>query len=274
MGAFRAIAHLCAGMPVRTGTARAAVRAAAVTARPGGHRRRPAARRRGRPAERPRLRPGARRHGVHLRVRGAPAAGTRPVSTPHAPESLRRVKRLPRGISCPPTADHPPHRGCLRLCAVSPGGLRRVSPIVARRYHGALMRGCVLHVTRHGPESAPGSGTLWWMRVVPSANRAGVAPGAAPEPAVRTAARRAERPSAAACSTPRNERRTVCRTGTPSRWNMPEALVGVTVRQPCCPTRDSRSVIPTPAVVLAMQKMATIVALMRCEPLCPPVRMV
>ncbi|OKI84796.1 hypothetical protein AMK11_20710 [Streptomyces sp. CB02414] len=31
---------------------------------------------------------------------------------------------------------------------------------------------------------------------------------------------------------------------------------------------------PRPAVVLAMQRMATIVALMRREPLCPPVRMV
>lgn len=136
-------------------------------------------------------------------------------------------------------------------------GYRRTGPgelsrIVARRDHGALIPACVLDVTRHGPESTARSGTLCEMRVALSAVR----------------------PSGAACSTAPGERRTVCRTGTPSRWNMPEALVGVTVRQPCCPTRDSRSVIPDPAVVLAMQRMATIVALVRREPKCPPVRMV
>ena len=58
-------------------------------------------------------------------------------------------------------------------------------------------------------------------------------------------ARRVPGPRGAAtrsCSTPRSARRTVCRTRTPSRWNMPEALVGVTVRQPCCLARGSRSV--------------------------------
>ncbi|QBJ91043.1 hypothetical protein D0Z67_12515 [Streptomyces seoulensis] len=67
---------------------------------------------------------------------------------------------------------------------------------------------------------------------------------------------------------------------------MPEALVGVTVRQPCCLVRESRSVTLALAVVLAMQKMATIVALVvrfvavraaaagRRAVMCPPVRMV
>ncbi|GAA2482328.1 hypothetical protein GCM10010276_19420 [Streptomyces longisporus] len=98
-------------------------------------------------------------------------------------------------------------------------------------------------------------------------SRTGVAPGVMPE---------------LACSSPRSERRTVCRTGTPSRWNMPEALVGVTVRQPCCLLRDSRSVTlalgSALAIVLVMQKMATIVALVAArawrEVMCPPVRMV
>ena len=149
--------------------------------------------------------------------------------------------------------------------------LSRMSRIVACRNHGALISGCVLCVTRHGPESVARSGTFCGMRVAASTSRVGVAPQAARRPA---------------CSTPHGERRTVCRTGTPSRWNMPEALVEVTVRQPCCRARDSRSVTPAlgsaSAVVLAMQKMATIVApaavplarLARHEVMCPPVRMV
>jgi hypothetical protein len=67
---------------------------------------------------------------------------------------------------------------------------------------------------------------------------------------------------------------------------MPEALVGVTVRQPCCLVRESQSVTLALAVVLAMQKMATIVALVVLlvvdrvaafrwrGVMCPPVRMV
>ena len=140
-------------------------------------------------------------------------------------------------------------------------------------------------MTRHGPESAGRSGTFCGMRVVPSMSHAGGAPGAMPDPAVRAAARWADGRMAPACSTPRNERRTVCRTGTPSRWNMPEALVGVTVRQPSCLVRESRSVTLALAVVLAMQKMATIVApvvmvstrlawLAWRTAMCPPVRMV
>ena len=149
-----------------------------------------------------------------------------------------------------------------------------MSRIVAYRNHGALISGCVLCVTRHVLESASCSGTLCEMRVVRSLSHAGVADGAAPDPAVRAAARRVGGPVATTCSTPCHERRTVSRTGTPSRWNMPEALVGVTVRQPCCLVRDSRSVTPALAIVLAMQKMATIVALVRREAMGPPVRMV
>jgi hypothetical protein len=66
---------------------------------------------------------------------------------------------------------------------------------------------------------------------------------------------------------------------------MPEALVEVTVRQPSCPVRDSRSVTLPLTVVLVMQKMATIVALVVMvlawlawltwrAAMCPPVRMV
>jgi hypothetical protein len=144
-----------------------------------------------------------------------------------------------------------------------------MSRIVAYRNYGALISGCVLRVTCHGLESAAGSGTLCGMRVVPRSSDPGVAPEAAPDPAM-LAAGKAVRTPATACSTPHGERRTVCRTRTPSRWNMPEALVGVTVRQPCCLSRESRSVI----LVLVMQVMATIVALVRREAMCPPVRMV
>lgn len=164
-------------------------------------------------------------------------------------------------------------------CSASPSATSwstpaRMSRIVAQRGHGALMPCCVLGVTRHGPESAARSGTLCGMRVVVSTHSTGVAFGAAPEMSASATVRRATGPAATACSVGRGGRRTVCRTSTPSRWNMPEALVDVTVRQPCCPTRDSRSVTPVPAVVLAMQRMATIVALVRRESKCPPVRMV
>ena len=166
-------------------------------------------------------------------------------------------------------------RSCLRPIwwpeRLRPGVSRKppsqLSRIVAYRNYGALISGCVLCVTRHVLESASRSGTFCGMRVVPSMSRTGVAPGVMPE---------------LACSSPRNERRTVCRTGTPSRWNMPEALVGVTVRQPCCLLRDSQSVTlalgSALAIVLVMQKMATIVALVAVrawrEVMCPPVRMV
>ena len=149
-----------------------------------------------------------------------------------------------------------------------------MSRIVAYRNYGALISGCVLRVTRHGLESTARSGTLCEMRVVPSTSRAGVALEVAPESAVRAVARWVGGPSGPACSTPRSKRRTVCRTGTPSRWNMPEALVGVTVRQPCCQLRDSRSVTLALAIVLAMKRMARIVALVRRGVKCAPVRMV
>ena len=161
-----------------------------------------------------------------------------------------------------------------RLPAATGAAPTTVSRIVAYRNHAALISGCVLCVTRHGPESSRGSGTLCGMRVVQGTSHAGVACEAAPDRAVRSAVRMAERAFTPACSTPRNERRTVSRTRTPSRWNMPEALVGVTERQSCCLARDSRSVTLAPIVVLAMQKMATIVALVRREAMCPPVRMV
>jgi hypothetical protein len=170
--------------------------------------------------------------------------------------------------------------------AESWGRMPGVPRIVAYRNHGALIPSCVQRVTRHGLESCDPSGTFCGMRVVPRTSHTGGAAEAAPRCVARAAARRAARAWAPACSTPRRERRTVCRTRTPSRWNMPEALVGVTVRQPCCLARGSRSVTLVLAVVLAMQEMATIVALVvlvvaapvvalaRSGFMCPPVRMV
>lgn len=66
IGGFQAVKHLCAGMLVRTELARAAVRAASLTADPVEISRRQAPRRRGRDRQRQGLSPGARRHGVHL----------------------------------------------------------------------------------------------------------------------------------------------------------------------------------------------------------------
>lgn len=209
------------------------------------------------------------------------------------------------GPRAPPSTPPPhgrPRRGRRRPVArrragpaESPGAFWTVMPgkpwpsmsrIVAYRNHGASIPGCVLRETRHGLESGVRSGTLCGMRVAARTSRAGGAPGAVPGRAVRTAARRAIGVLDPACSTPRHARRTVCLTRTPSRGNMPEALVGVTVRQPCCVARESRSVTPALAVVLAMQRMATIVALVvtvaaadavavgRHGAMDPPVRMV
>ncbi len=128
--------------------------------------------------------------------------------------------------------------------------------------------------TRHVPESPSGSGTLCEMRVVPRAGRPGVARAAAPDPAVRAAVHEVGRPVSPMGSIPGDGRRTVCRTGTPSRGNMPEALVAVTVRQPCCLARESQSVTLALAVVLAMQRMAVLADPARCGVAGPPVRMV
>lgn len=161
------------------------------------------------------------------------------------------------------------------LSGFAPGFASGAMPrIVAHGCHGALIPAHIRRVARHGPESVPRSGTLCGMREIRGARHGGAVLGSAPEPAARTGPRRAKQPLSVTCSSPRKVRRTVCRTGTPSRWNMPEALVEVTERQPSCPPRNSRSVISVPAVVLAMLEMATIVALMRREPSCPPVRMV
>src|SRR5690606_37930150 len=104
---------------------------------------------------------------------------------------------------------------------------REISRIVASGGHAALIPSCALRGTRHGLSPGIRSGTLCGMRVVMSTHRTGVALGAAPDPLVSAPARRLAGLVAAACSTPRAGRRTVCPTGTPSRWNMPEALVGV-----------------------------------------------
>jgi hypothetical protein len=103
------------------------------------------------------------------------------------------------------------------------------------------MPACVECVTRHVMESASCSGTLCGVRVVPRPKYSGGAPAVTPG-TVMCAAHSAGGSVTPACSTPRGARRTVCRTRTPSRWNMPEALVGVTVRQPCCFVRESRYV--------------------------------
>ncbi|MGY3202393.1 hypothetical protein ACVW19_002908 [Streptomyces sp. TE5632] len=226
----------CAGMPARAGSARAAVHGAAVTADP-----------------------------------ADPAVARLLAKTPGCGPGVRGWSQRVRGVRCRTARRSGPSRAPPATSWSAPA---RMSRIVAERGHGALMPCCVLCVTRHGPESAAHSGTLCGMRVVVSTHSTGFAFGAAPEMSASATVRRATRPAATACSAGRGGRRTVCRTSTPSRWNMPEALVGVTVRQPCCPVRDSRSVTPVPAVVLAMQRMATIVALVRRESKCPPVRMV
>ncbi|MFC5957820.1 hypothetical protein ACFP51_26135 [Streptomyces pratens] len=243
IGACRAVARPRAGMPVRAETARAAVHVA--------------------PATVPRYAEAWASPGRRTFIRTSNASGY----GPDVPEGARRVM----GCSLSNRSPEPP--------APSPAfdvvdRSARMSRIVASGYHGALRPGCVLRVTRHGPESAVRSGTLCGMRVVVSTRRTGVASEASPERPVPATVRRATGPTDTACSTCRGGRRTVCRTGTPSRWNMPEALVDVTVRQPCWPIRDSRSVTLVQAVVQATQRMATIVALVRRESKCPPVRMV
>lgn len=140
--------------------------------------------------------------------------------------------------------------------------------------HGESRPDGAVDLTRHVPESPSGSGTLCEMRVVPRAGRPGVARAAAPDPAARAAVREVGRPVSPMGSIPGDGRRTVCRTGTPSRGNMPEALVAVTVRQPCCLARESQSVTLALAVVLAMQRMAVLAAPAQCGVAGPPVRMV
>ena len=260
IGAFWTVRRSAAERLVRAGPVRAAGPAAAGPA--GTASLRQLAAETAAPAVR-RRRPGARRQGPHLGVRRPPAPCDPPERAPLAPVAARRVRRCSRRGPAP---DRPDGGAALRRRR---GRGRGVSRIVAHGRHGASAPVRARGRTRHGPESVPRSGTLCGMRVVPRLSRPGGAPEAAPYPAMR-AAREAGRIPVPACSTPRGERRTVCRTRTPSRWNMPEALVGVTVRQPCCLARESRSVI----LVLAMQKMATIVALVRREAMCPPVRMV
>ncbi|EDY67079.1 conserved hypothetical protein [Streptomyces pristinaespiralis ATCC 25486] len=128
-------------------------------------------------------------------------------------------------------------------------------------------------------ESGHHSGTLRWMRVAAMTGSHGAAGQAVPGPSVRTVRGDLSRPSgrrweplrrsadgrraglrkcsAALRSTPRGAGRTVCTMRTPSRWNMPEALVAVTDSQSCCAVRESHSVMAV-----------------RREAMCPPVRVV
>lgn len=267
IGDFQAVRHLCADPPVRTRTARG---------------RRPRGGRHRRPGRRPhraaaRRRAAARGARDRLRVRGGmgstwefevhPHLKRARVPAPTVPGSLRNVRSWWRPY-CPQKKSEWPWTARSRKRAAM------MSRIVAHRNHGALISPCVRSVTRHGAESGVRSGTLCGMRVVPSTSHAGAAFEAASYPAVLAAARPAYGLFAPACSTLHGKRRTVCNRGNPSRWNMPEALVGVTVRQPCCQSRDSRSVTLALAIVLAMKKMARIVALVRRGVKCPPVRMV
>lgn len=151
-----------------------------------------------------------------------------------------------------------------QLCGVRPGSPGSRGRRVTQSSRTTPIPACVLCVIRHRVESVSGSGTLRGMRVVLEPGDPGAACAAAPvrgEGSRRRCAGPARRAflavSARSCSTPRSVRRTVCTTRTPSRWNMPEALVAVTVRQPCCRVRESRSV-----------------TLRRREAMCPPVRMV
>ncbi|WP_374228921.1 acyl-CoA dehydrogenase family protein [Streptomyces sp. DH8] len=260
-GPFRVVEHPCVGISARTGPARAAVYGAAVTgdragiaaaAPPAGG----AAVRRTRHRTRATA-PDSRGTGftweadVHLRLersrlraadgvaggRGGGGVGSRPGG--RAP-GFRQLGGVPAGEG--------PSRG----------------RSVTQRIRPVPTRVCGPCGVGHRAESGPASGTLRGMRVVLEPGDPGAACAAAPVPGEgsrRRCAGPARRAfpavSARSCSTPRNVRRTVCTTRTPSRWNMPEALVAVTVRQPCCRVRESRSV-----------------TLRRREAMCPPVRMV
>ena len=126
IGAFQAVKHLCArdagaggdgqGRGVRGGRHR----------RPGRYRGGPAARRRGRRARRPGLSPGARRHGVHLGVRGPPASETGLGTGP-----TRRRKHGERGSCSRPTwwAERRGRRvGCVATGAAGTGVADRGIP--------------------------------------------------------------------------------------------------------------------------------------------------
>ncbi len=254
IGAFQAVQHLCADLLVRAETARAAVYAAAVTADPADI------------AAARLLADEAAVHGARdcLQVHGGMGFTWEADVHLHLKRAWVRAERA---------GGAPPVRNCSRprwraeppgtLWAPAPGKpWPTMSRIVANWHHGALIPGCVLLRDSSRPGVGGPLGYLVWD-----------ASGRAYEPCRRCplgqcrTARCAPLPCWAigvctpVCSTPRHERRTVCLTRTPSRGNMPEALVGVTVRQPCCLARESQTVTPALAVVLAMQKMATIVAL-------------
>ncbi len=202
--------------------------------------------------------PDPRRDGLHLGGRCSPPPGTGlvPLRGPG--------HRGPRGGA-------PGRRPGGRPAVSGQGGRRPAEEArergrrrVTQRSRAMPMPTCALCVIRHRVESVSGSGTLRGMRVVLEPGDPGAACAAAPvrgEGSRRRCAGPARRAflavPARSCSTPRNVRRTVCTTHTPSRWNMPEALVAVTVRQPCCRVGESRSV-----------------TLRRREAMCPPVRMV
>ena len=125
----------------------------------------------------------------------------------------------------------------------------------------------------HGPESDVRSGTLCGMRVgCEHGGRAGVAPEASPVsaggPRVLDRAGAARLPPYLFDS-PRRASHSMPHAYSFAR-NMPEALVEVTVRQPCCASRESRSV--TPVDVFGPEK--CLHRGPREANKCPPVRMV
>jgi hypothetical protein len=166
-----------------------------------------------------------------------------------------------------------------RMDAFLPALKPRSSPQEFADRHRVSIPCCVLRRTRHWAESGCPSGTLRGMRVAAMTGSHGVAGQAVPSPSVRTARGDLSQPSvrrwgplrrsaggrrvglrkcsAALCSTGRGVGRTVCTMRTPSRWNMPEALVAVTDSQSCCAVRESHSVMAV-----------------RREAMCPPVRVV
>lgn len=221
------------------------------------------------PNRRPTRRPCATRGTASRTTEGRGSPGkqmfTRTLSGPGRgrPGGSRRRRR---GRSWPPlwAVVRSSYRRCAAVRRRVVDGGRGAGRRVTQCSRSASIPGCVLCVIRHRVESAPRSGTLRGMRVVLEPDDPGLACAAAPvrgEGPCRRCAGPAREAilavSARSCSTPRSVRRTVCTTHTPSRWNMPEALVAVTVRQPCCRVRESRSV-----------------TLRRREAMCPPVRMV
>ncbi len=226
IGSFQAVKHLCADMLLRVERARTAVYAAAVT--------------------------GDRGETASAKVLADEAAGG----------NARDCLQIFGGMGFTWEAEVHLHIKRSWVLAARCGGAGAYEEVLAERCSilmrgdlsamshtagisgaRALISGCVRGVTCHAVESRPGSGTLHQVRVVTRrGNCVDLRNGA---------------PRASCCPTLCNEPRMVCSTDAPLRWNMQEALVGVTAGKSGCAASRSRSVSGA-----------------RREAMCPPVRMV